>query len=62
MRPLGRDLGLKMLFLERVCTKCCGGGITMLVSGSLEFTYIQVGDETMLIGEGGGEVRGRDDS
>jgi hypothetical protein len=38
---------------------CCGGGITRLVSGSLEFTCIEVGDETMLIGEGGGEVQGR---
>jgi hypothetical protein len=41
---------------------CCGGGITSLVSGSVKVTCIQVGDETMLIGEGGDEVRGRDDS
>jgi hypothetical protein len=56
MRPLESVLDLKMLFLERVCMACCGGGSTGVGSGSLEGTYIQGGDKTTLVGEDDDEV------
>ncbi len=58
MSQFERGLGLNMLFLERVCMACCGGGSTGVGSRSSEGTCIEE-DKIVLVGEEDEEVEGR---